>query len=567
MDVDIANDTKFSSPMPAIGLYMAVATLVCLILMLCDIFNAILRKKPWIPCRFFVLNSFTLTLLSIATKLPSDLTTSMPSACDQLSKLCGTSLMCISIGFFRPSTVNMSQSELSANLASLSIMVITIVVNVSLQISTGAIFLFKLENVIVLVLMLLLLCVMGTYRMIFSDYFTEPFRKSLQHMPRNVYTLKRCYVHSYITDPQLTLCRLSSSATVGVLCTICFAVLSEAAVRAFILDQGLKGDSDYKWSIWVVVGLQLITLLVGTLANVCRGLALASQMHSFILIALTRHTFLESQRVFLLTHRNWNLYLKTLNRSRMVFQIFRTMENILDSLLFLMGIWAESVNKLILVPIRMVKEFFALAMEKINTIDCFSLLEGFIDDSNDDKMILKLKSEFEDDGHDKYSSSIPGFYSEYLLRKSVMDMEMRIKKHSTHPMTSLLEFLSTTADDGSVELLKQISSSSDELVLLVCLVRMADSLASSLRIVPLASALDQAFEIIVFIHAKTITKNVDPKHYANRNIGSFMTTDMPAERENHEAVGNYASLGNEETVSDANVIKANGTNVTEIEIV
>ncbi|KAK9081257.1 hypothetical protein Syun_030620 [Stephania yunnanensis] len=362
------------------------------------------------------------------------------------------------------------------------------------------------------------------------------------------------------------------------------------------------------------------------------------------------------------------------------------MENILDSLLFLMGIWAESVNKLILVAIRMVKEFFALAMEKINIIDCFSLLEGFIDDLNDDKMILKLKSEFEDDGHDKYSSSIPGFYSEYLLRKSVMDMEMRIKKHSTHPMTSLLEFLSRTADDGSVELLKQSSSSSDELVLLVY------SLASSLRIVPLASALDQAFEIVVFIHAKTITKSgsnamkinvakdiwmnksnsnhwfqtdiidplkrgcanhirdciaglfdnyllnfvicelydiiniigeprveairstngsveelydrieqlfaelllnffdqlpnaifnslnervaavefqknakiwmklvarftdVDPKHYANRNIDSFMTTDMPAEQENHEAV------------SDANVIKANGTNATEIEIV
>ncbi|KAK9081810.1 hypothetical protein Syun_031026 [Stephania yunnanensis] len=374
------------------------------------------------------------------------------------------------------------------------------------------------------------------------------------------------------------------------------------------------------------------------------------------------------------------------------------MENILDSLLFLMRIWAESVNKLILLAIRMVREFFALAMEKVNIIDCFGLLEGFIDDSNDDKMILKLKSEFEDDGHDKYSSSIPGFYSEYLLRKSVMDMAMCIKKHSTHPMTCLLEFLSTTADDGSVELLKKISSSSsDELVLLVCLVRMADSLASSLRIVPLASALDQAFEIIVFIHAKTITKSgsnamkinvakdiwmnksnsnhwfqtniidplkrgcanhirdciaglfdnyllnfvicelydiiniigeprveairstngsveelydrieqlfaelllsffdqlpnaifnslnervaavefkknakiwmklvtrftdVDPKHYANRNIGSFMTTDMPAEQENHEAVGDYASLGNEGAVSDANVIKANGTN-------
>ncbi|KAK9138301.1 hypothetical protein Sjap_008895 [Stephania japonica] len=702
MDVGKANDTKFSSPMPAIGVYMAVATLVCLILMLCDIFSAIRQKKPWIPCRFFVLNSFTLTLLSIATKLPSDLTTSMPSAGDQLSKLCGTSLMCISIAFFRPSTVNMSESELSANLASLSIMVITVVVNVSLQISTGAIFLFKFEHAITLLLMLLLLGVMGTYRFFFSDYFTEPFRKSLQHMPRNVYTLKKCYIHSYITDPQLTLCRFSSSATVGILCIICFAVLSKAVIRAYSLDQGLKGDSDYKWSIWVVVGLQLITLLVGTLSNVCRCLALASQMHSFMLIALRRHTFLESHSVFLLTHRNWKLYLKTLKHSRMIFQIFRMIESILDSLLFLMRVWAESVNKLILVAIRGVRDFLAFAMEKANIIDCFGILKGVIDDSNDDKMILKLMKEFEDDGHDKYSSSIPGFYSEYLLRKGVMDMEMCIKKHSTHPMRSLLEFLSTTAHDGSMELLKQISRRSDELVLLVCLVRMADSLAASLRIAPLASTLDQALEIIVFIHKKTsavsasktmksnvakdiwmnksnnnhwfqtdiieplkrgcayhirdcvaglfdnyllnfviselndiiniigeprvdairitngsveelydlierlfvelmlsffdqlpnaifnslnervaaveFQKNakismklvarftdIDPKHYANHNIGSFMTTDTP-QKEN-EAVG-YVSLGNE-AISDANghVIKADGTNMAEIEIV
>ncbi|KAK9138311.1 hypothetical protein Sjap_008905 [Stephania japonica] len=54
MDAHIANDTKISSPMPAIGLYMAVATLVCLILMLCDIFSAIRQKKPWIPCQFCV---------------------------------------------------------------------------------------------------------------------------------------------------------------------------------------------------------------------------------------------------------------------------------------------------------------------------------------------------------------------------------------------------------------------------------------------------------------------------------------------------------------------------------
>ncbi|KAK9081807.1 hypothetical protein Syun_031023 [Stephania yunnanensis] len=101
--------------------------------------------------------------------------------------------------------------------------------------------------------------------------------------------------------------------------------------------------------------------------------------------------------------------------------------------------------------------FTTYTMEKV--------IEGVIDDLNDDddKIILKLKKEFDDDGLSKYMSQIPNFYT--------------IKK--------------------------QISKSSDKLLLLVCLVRMADSLAPSLRIVSLASALDQAFEIIVFIHEKT----------------------------------------------------------------
>ncbi|KAK9081230.1 hypothetical protein Syun_030593 [Stephania yunnanensis] len=58
MDAHVGNDNKISSPMPAIGLYMAVATLVCLILMLCDVFNAIRQKKP--------VNKLTLVAIRIA---------------------------------------------------------------------------------------------------------------------------------------------------------------------------------------------------------------------------------------------------------------------------------------------------------------------------------------------------------------------------------------------------------------------------------------------------------------------------------------------------------------------
>ncbi|KAK9138676.1 hypothetical protein Sjap_009270 [Stephania japonica] len=86
------NDSNYSSPVPWIGLYIAVATLVCLLLLLLDVIVGFRNRKRWVPCRFFPLNSVTLTFLFVAVKLPLDLTTSMPSAQDQLSKITGTTL-------------------------------------------------------------------------------------------------------------------------------------------------------------------------------------------------------------------------------------------------------------------------------------------------------------------------------------------------------------------------------------------------------------------------------------------------------------------------------------------
>ncbi|KAK9081261.1 hypothetical protein Syun_030624 [Stephania yunnanensis] len=422
---EVNDDNKFSTPMPMIGLNMAVATLVCLVLMLCDIFSAIRQRKPWIPCRFFVLNSFSLTLLSVATKLPVDLTTSMPSAYDQLSKLCGTSLICISIGFFRLSMVDMNESELSSNLSSLTLIVLTVVVDVSLQISTGAIFLFKVQHVINLVLMLALLCVASCLRFkVRTHYFSEHFRKCLKRMPKNIHTLKRCYIHSYTTNPQLMLSRFTPSATVGMLCIVSCVVLLESVLQTLSLDRGTKEASDYKWSIWGVVWLQILTSVVGTSAVVFRSLTFARQVYCLLCIHFKWNTILEWYSLFLLGQRNWTLYSRALLRKE------------------------------------------------------FDELEGAT------------------------PLSAPDFYSDYLLRKSIADMEMCINKHSSFPLHDLLKFLGKPAY-GSMELLKQIGQSSDELLLLVCLVRIADSLVPSLQTASLVCALDQAFEIIVFIHERT----------------------------------------------------------------
>lgn len=142
----------YSAPVPVIGLYIAAGTLVCVLFMLFDVISAFRHRKKWIPCRLFSLNSLTLTLLAICTKLPVDLTTAMPGAHDQLSKLTATTLLCVAIGFFSPSL----ESRMSNKIA-LSILVITVVVNMCIQIGTGVIHVIVVEHIILMCCMFVLL--------------------------------------------------------------------------------------------------------------------------------------------------------------------------------------------------------------------------------------------------------------------------------------------------------------------------------------------------------------------------------------------------------------------------
>ncbi|KAK9138299.1 hypothetical protein Sjap_008893 [Stephania japonica] len=345
---------------------------------------------------------------------------------------------------------------------------------------------------------------MGCCRFTFPGYFSEPFRKSLKHMPRNILTLKRCYTFSYVASPQLMFIRFSPSGAVAMLCTVCCSVLLEAAFRAYSLGQGMKEASDYRWSIWAVVGLQIVTIIVGTFAVVLRCFAVSNQMHSLLLIALKKNSILECQNVFLLAMRNWSFLSGTLNCNlRVVFKFFRALEHIFDSFMFLLRLLADLINEFTVILARVVGDCFTFATEKASIIGLgFSNHKKGCDD--DDEMMGMLRKEL-DHSLECVISSIPNYYSDYLLRKSITDMEMCIKEQSTFPMVPLLKFLGKSAHDSSKGLLKHISNRSDELLLLVCLVRIADSLVPSLRTASMICALDQAFEIVVFIHEKTKT--------------------------------------------------------------
>ncbi|KAL8259566.1 hypothetical protein R6Q59_027519 [Mikania micrantha] len=65
--------------LPWVGLYTAVASLICIIAMAADAILAIWQWKLWFPNRFFTLNATTITLIAIAMKLPVDLSTELVS--------------------------------------------------------------------------------------------------------------------------------------------------------------------------------------------------------------------------------------------------------------------------------------------------------------------------------------------------------------------------------------------------------------------------------------------------------------------------------------------------------
>ncbi|KAK9153349.1 hypothetical protein Sjap_000829 [Stephania japonica] len=270
------DESKYSLPVPLIGLYVAGATLVCFLLILADITLGFRNKKPWLPCRWFALNSVTLTLLSIATKLPTDLTTPMPSAHDQLSKLSSNILLCICMGFLMPSLGTARHSECFTNMSAMTILVVTVFVNVCIQMRTGVIFSFKLEHIIVLSCMVIFLLLLWgctftikTMKEISIDRNKSAFVETRVSLFQK---LKIGYLYGYDSNPQFALCKHSYSLMIWALTITCLVVLVEATCRSVLSHkvESFKGVSDYKWSMWIVVVIQIITSLQASIGTTCR---------------------------------------------------------------------------------------------------------------------------------------------------------------------------------------------------------------------------------------------------------------------------------------------------------
>ncbi|CAH1452451.1 unnamed protein product [Lactuca virosa] len=113
---------RFSEPMPFIGMYIALASLFCILAMAADLLHGFRNRKLWFPCKYFTLNAASLTLIAVAIKLPMDLTSLMPGYVDQAAKLGSVAFMCTVMANVLPSLAIMDSKELVSNMIALAIL-------------------------------------------------------------------------------------------------------------------------------------------------------------------------------------------------------------------------------------------------------------------------------------------------------------------------------------------------------------------------------------------------------------------------------------------------------------
>ncbi|KAL0319757.1 UNVERIFIED_CONTAM: hypothetical protein Sradi_5237200 [Sesamum radiatum] len=126
---------NLESPLPWIGMYIAAASALCSVAMIVDAFSGFRSRKFWLPCKYFSLNAFSLTVLAVVMKLPVDFTNNTLATKDKLARISSLVFMSTAMGNFMTSLGSMENNDIVLNLSALGILVITVAGNVCIHIA------------------------------------------------------------------------------------------------------------------------------------------------------------------------------------------------------------------------------------------------------------------------------------------------------------------------------------------------------------------------------------------------------------------------------------------------
>ncbi|KAL9995296.1 hypothetical protein Hdeb2414_s0820g00950481 [Helianthus debilis subsp. tardiflorus] len=227
--------------MPWVGLYTAIASLICTLAMTVDVVQAFWKWKLWFPNVYFTLNASTITLIAIAMKLPMDLTTDTDDIEVYGAKFSGIGFLITMLANFLPSLGLMDDKELLMNIAAL----------VALTISQTR---KQLEHRY------------NESRALITSNEEKNF--SSKELKRYV---KRHWIIAETHNPQFVVACLPVSSCYGVICVFLALISSLAFVKSI---KGMRynwfGTSDYKWSLKIVFLVQAFGIVVGSIAPIFR---------------------------------------------------------------------------------------------------------------------------------------------------------------------------------------------------------------------------------------------------------------------------------------------------------
>ncbi|GKB10498.1 hypothetical protein Tco_0844421 [Tanacetum coccineum] len=309
-------ESEYSKPMLWIGMYIALASLICIVAMVGDLLHGLRARKLWFPCKYFTINAASLTVIAVAMKLPVDLTSSMPGNVDQVAKLGSLAFMCSMMANFLPSLATMDSKVLFTNIVALVLLVITLVVNICIQIATGVVSyeekvkIYKIDNPdldpksmgtyvhlnkiiatihVTLLLMLLIIHICSSLAIVKSKQIIESKyqvqharvleaqqsagRLTLEELKEHV---RKYWIMGGTGSPQfITVCFATSTAS-GVICVLSAISHFYTVLKIRPKLKSKYCESDYQWSMSVILVTQSIGVVVGTIAPLSRCFAALS---------------------------------------------------------------------------------------------------------------------------------------------------------------------------------------------------------------------------------------------------------------------------------------------------
>ncbi|KAL6562572.1 hypothetical protein OROGR_003579 [Orobanche gracilis] len=260
--------------MPWVGLYVAVASLVCTLAMAADVVQGFRQRKLWFPCRFFTINAASLTLIAIAMKLPVDLTTDMPDRYWNV-RYYGLLLLFTMLANFLPSLGGMDDKELFTNIVALGILVVTVIVNTCIQIATKV--LSSPEEMPLLIYLLLwpfwVALTVPTSRRVLEQQYKELHALNRHEIKLSykqlMHHVKKYWMMAETGNPQFVLACSPFCSASGLICSI-FVFSSIYQLSSGNLSDFWDEKTDYRWSINVILTMQSIGIVVGSIAPIFR---------------------------------------------------------------------------------------------------------------------------------------------------------------------------------------------------------------------------------------------------------------------------------------------------------